>query len=244
MLVLLSVLSPTFMAQVPIFFQEQIQFLRVKNAWKNEKDSLNLLLKSHNIDKKNLQIFIRAFKQEGILEVWVKNKTETKYRKLKSWSICSKSGFLGPKIEQGDRQVPEGVYFIDRFNPSSSYHLSLGISYPNSVDRKRSGAKNPGGDIFIHGYCVTIGCLPMTNEGIEEIYLLSVLARNAGQKNIPIHIFPFRLTQKNMNIADTENSKNWMEFWKNLQEVYNYFDINQEIGNWKCGKSGAYERIL
>ena len=94
MLVLLSVLSPTFMAQVPIFFQEQIRFPRVKNAWKNEEDSINLLLKSHKIDKMNLQIFIRAFKQEGILEVWVKNKTETKYRKLKSWSICSKSGFL------------------------------------------------------------------------------------------------------------------------------------------------------
>jgi murein L,D-transpeptidase YafK len=84
----------------------------------------------------------------------------------------------------------------------------------------------------------------MTNEGIEEIYLLNVLARNAGQKNILIHIFPFRLNQKNMNIADSVKSKNWMSFWKNLQEVYNYFDNKQEIGNWKCGKSGEYERIL
>ena len=244
LLILLNVLSSTIMAQGSNFFQGQIEFLRVKNAWKNEKDSLNLLLKSHNIDKMNMQIFIRAFKQEGILEIWAKNKIETKYRKLKSFNICSKSGELGPKIEQGDKQVPEGVYFIDRFNPSSSYHLSLGISYPNTVDKKRSGAKNPGGDIFIHGYCVTIGCLPMTNEGIEEIYLLSVLARNAGQKNIPIHIFPFRLIQKNMNIVDSVNSKNWMVFWKNLQEVYNYFDNKQEIGNWKCGKSGEYERVL
>ena len=243
LLLILSAYSTTLFCQAPPFFQEQMQFSRVKNAWKNENDSIDILLKEHEIDKKKLQIFIRAFKQEGILEIWAKNKAEKKYRKLKSWNICNQSGELGPKIKQGDRQVPEGVYAIDRFNPSSNFHLSLGISYPNALDRKRSGDKNPGGDIFIHGSCVTIGCLPMSNKGIEEIYLLCMLARNAGQKNIAVHLFPFRLNQKNMNIASSSKFKNWLNFWENLRFIYTYFENNQDPGTWKLGIDGSYELV-
>ena len=114
------------------------------------------------------------------------------------------------------------IYYIDRFNPNSTYHLSLGISYPNSADKIRSKGLNPGGDIFIHGKCVTIGCLPMTDEIIERIYLLAIYSKDSGQKQIPVSIFPFKMTEENLRLAEnTGLGKVWISFWKDLAKHYN-----------------------
>ena len=238
---LLSVLFLSLNGQTTSFFQDQLRYPRVKNAWKKCRSAIETLLSKEQIEQKNMQIFIRAFKNEGQLEVWGKNKTDSKFKKLKTWEICSKSGILGPKLEQGDGQVPEGIYTIDRFNPSSSYHLSLGISYPNATDLKRSKGRLPGGDIFIQGKCVTIGCLPMTDDVMEELYMYAVLARTAGQKSIPVHVFPFRMESDKMNRAhQTILGKKWSTLWKNLQTVYAHFEDNRDPGQWKCGTQGGY----
>ncbi len=138
-------------------------------------------------------IFIRAYKLEATVEIWAAPVFGERYVEVDRLPICAASGRLGPKRMQGDRQVPEGFYHIDRFNPASAYHLSLGVDYPNAVDRARKQPGRPlGGDIFIHGDCVTIGCLPLRDGPIEAVYLAAVAARDAGQRRIPVHIFPCR----------------------------------------------------
>ncbi len=112
-------------------------------------------------------LFIRAFKQEKELEVWAGTR---KLRLVKTYPILAASGVAGPKLQRGDRQVPEGWYHVDRFNPKSRFHLSLGLNYPNQADLVRSAGRDPGDDIFIHGSNVSIGCLAMGDPAIEEIY--------------------------------------------------------------------------
>lgn len=106
------------------------------------------------------------------------------FRLIKDYQICSLSGELGPKRQQGDLQVPEGFYWIDRFNPASNFYLSLGINYPNQFDRILGKSGELGGDIFIHGGCVTIGCIPITDDKIKELYLIAVEAKSNGQDGV------------------------------------------------------------
>src|SRR4051812_10092789 len=99
-------------------------------------------------------LHLRVYKADDALELWARNADDA-FVLVKSYRICARSGGLGPKRGEGDMQVPEGVYAIERFNPNSKFHLSLGLDYPNASDRVR-GARPFGGDIFIHGECVTI----------------------------------------------------------------------------------------
>gem|GEM_PF-5218353 len=147
-------------------------------------------------------LFLRAFKDERTLEIWAADDPAKPMQWIKSYRIAAMSGDLGPKRREGDRQAPEGFYRIqapegfyriDRFNPKSSYHLSLGLNYPNASDRILSDRDRPGSDIFIHGAEVSIGCLAMTDPMIQEIYVMAWDARQAGLKAIPVHIFPTRL---------------------------------------------------
>ena len=135
-------------------------------------------------------IFIRIFKFEQVVELWASDKENSGFRLVKSFSFTDNSGTLGPKRRQGDGQIPEGFYHIDRFNPWSSYYLSLGINYPNKSDRLLKTGIDPGGDIFIHGSDVTIGCIPIGNNSIEELYIIALDVKTGGQREIPVHIFP------------------------------------------------------
>lgn len=110
-----------------------------------------------------------------------------------TYPFCASSGILGPKRKEGDRQIPEGIYYINHFNPVSNFHLSLGINYPNPSDKILSDPAQPGESFYIHGNCVTIGCIPISDDKIKELYILAVEAYNNGQVKIPVHIFPDRL---------------------------------------------------
>ncbi|MEZ4467578.1 MAG: hypothetical protein R3F60_02450 [bacterium] len=142
-------------------------------------------------------IFLRAFKADAVVELWAAPPdAKRRYVKVRSFPVCAQSGVLGPKRRVGDYQVPEGFFTIDRFNPQSSYHLSLGLDYPTIADRARTPrGVSPGGDIFVHGRCVTIGCLPLQDDPMEALYVAAVEARSAGQSHIPVHVFPCRLDQ-------------------------------------------------
>ncbi|MBP6411700.1 MAG: L,D-transpeptidase family protein, partial [Pseudarcicella sp.] len=150
------------------------------------------------------------------------------------------SGIIGPKRAEGDLQVPEGFYHIDRFNPLSSFHLSLGINYPNASD-KILGKEKPGSDIFIHGSDVTVGCVPLTDDKIKEVYALAVQARNGGQKQIEVHIFPFELTDNKLN-RHLENPS--YTFWKSLQKGYLFFESRKKLPKIDVRKDGIYDIIL
>ncbi len=163
-------------------------------------------------------VFIRIFKQEAVLEMWIK--AEGEYRLLKTYKICAYSGTLGPKRKEGDRQAPEGFYSVSRssLNPHSKFHLSFNLGYPNAYDRAH---KRTGSYLMVHGNCVSVGCYAMTDEKIEEIYKLVEKALKQGQKKVQVHIYPFRMTQENM-AAYSHNR--WYDFWANLKEGYDYFE--------------------
>ena len=187
-------------------------------------------------------MYFRAFKKEGVLEVWVKG-WDGRFKKFDDYTSCASSGDLGPKRRQGDEQVPEGFYHISRFNPQSNYYLSLGINYPNQADRINNPNVNRGGSIYIHGSCKTIGCIPLTNEGIKEVYLLAVKAKNSGQGKIPVHIFPFKFN--NILYAQKELDKRsynypLLQFWENLRQGYDHFENYKTIPKVSINSNGKY----
>ena len=176
---------------------------------------------------------------EKIIELWAMSNNDSSFKLIENYEICRMSGVLGPKRKEGDRQVPEGFYYIDRFNPASKFHLSLGINYPNMSDRILGHKKHPGGDIFIHGNCVTIGCIPITDTMIKELYIASVEAKDRGQNTIPVHIFPFKMSPQNMD-SMTRRYKQHETFWENLKSGFMYFENKHIIPNVKVDKRGKY----
>lgn len=135
------------------------------------------------------QIILLGLKQERVLELYAEG-NDGKWRFVRSYPFTAFSGQLGPKLREGDRQIPEGIYGIESLNPNSLYHLSLRVDYPNDFDRARAreeGRTNLGGDIMIHGRAVTIGCIPVGDPAIEELF---VLAAETGIQNIKVIISP------------------------------------------------------
>ncbi len=226
----IGVTSQTFKAT-------QQKAARVKSAYSEKWDGLKMDLAKKGINE-NFELFLRVFKADKVVEVWLKPKAEKEYKLFKTYAICASSGELGPKRMQGDGQVPEGFYSIAVFNPYSSYYLSLGVSYPNASD-KIIGKGNLGGDIMIHGNCVTIGCMPLTDMYIKEVYILAVEARNNGQQTIQVHIFPTKMDEKGMAFLVKENAKH-TDFWKNLKTGYDFFEQKQQLPKVSVDKAGHY----
>jgi murein L,D-transpeptidase YafK len=224
------------------FLTEQKKHERVRTAIKEKQGLIQKELKDHLISIDNLKLLIIAYKDNDLVDIYAKTVKLGTYKKIRSYEVCSRSGQLGPKRQQGDGQVPEGFYHIDRFNPSSSFYLSLGLNYPNLADKRKSKARDLGEDIFIHGSCVTIGCLPMTDNFIKEIYLLAVYARNNGQHKIPVYIFPFRMTDQNMITykAKYKENKELISFWDNLKIGYDKFVKDSKELNIKVTENGDY----
>ncbi|RTQ50173.1 hypothetical protein EJV47_11100 [Hymenobacter gummosus] len=207
------------------FRLEQQRYPRVRAAYAARWPALQAELRRRHLDADRLELYLRAFKIGRRVEVWARNHGQGRYQLLRRYHLAGTSGTLGPKLKSGDGQIPEGCYRVDRYNPSSLYHLSLGLDYPNAHDRAR-GEQDPGGDIFIHGSNVTIGCLPITNDCVEELYVLAVEARAAGQDTLPVHIFPFELNP-------TDLAAHWSSphhaFWATLAPTYQYFEQHHTL---------------
>jgi hypothetical protein len=134
------------------------------------------------------RITLLAIKDEKKLELWTEEADARFF--IRAYPIKAASGIPGPKLREGDRQVPEGIYRLEHLNPNSAYHLSMKIDYPNSFDRQhanREGRTRPGGDIFIHGNAVSIGCLAMGDRVIEELF---TLVARTGTANVKVIIAP------------------------------------------------------
>lgn len=164
-------------------------------------------------------VFIRIFKQSKELEVWMGNADNT-FVLYKTFIICHHSGTIGPKLEEGDRQSPEGFYRVgaSQMNALSEYHLAFNLGYPNRFDRAH---ERTGGALMVHGRCSSIGCFAMTDYYMDEIYTLADRALASGQQEFQVHIFPFRLTPENLA---AQNHSAWLSYWLNLKEGYDYFE--------------------
>jgi murein L,D-transpeptidase YafK len=224
------------------FYQQQNHFPRVRGAISEKTETLDSLLSAQGINTHQFRLFLRAFKHEEMLEVWARNGNSS-YEHIVDYPFCTSSGDLGPKKQQGDGQIPEGLYHIDRFNPYSNFHLSLGLNYPSRADRIRNPVPNPGGAIFIHGACASIGCISITDDKIKELYLLAIRAKAYNNNMIPIYIFPARLeanTLENLKSAYTDSSLHL--FWENLAEFYRYFEANKRLKNVRLNRqTGLWE---
>lgn len=221
------------------FKEAQLKNSRVRAAYSKKWPALKDRLESKSISSSHFDLYLRAFKEENILEAWVKNKADKRYTLLASYPICASSGQPGPKRRQGDGQVPEGFYEISAFQPNSSYHLALKVGYPNKSDRMKATAKDPGGDIMIHGNCVTIGCIPIQDEPIEELYVLAVEAKSRSC-NIKADIFPFRFTEKNNPRILQSSSADVTELWGKLKVAYEHFEGSQLLPKISTDSKGNY----
>lgn len=163
--------------------------------------------------------FIRVFKYENTLEAWLQNPKTKRFELYKTYPICNYSGTLGPKRREGDRQAPEGFYEIGagQMNPWSQYHLSFNLGYPNEYDRAQG---HTGSNLMIHGNCKSDGCFAITDNGIEDVYLIVEASIRAGH-DVPVHIFPFRMTNYNMTMHYGDK---WLPFWQNLKQGYDAFE--------------------
>ena len=181
-------------------------------------------------------VFLRAFKEEGQVELWVRKRDTKKYELFRTWEVAKQSGKPGPKLAQGDGQVPEGFYHVgsSAMKPDSQFHLAFNIGYPNAYDRHHG---RTGDFIMIHGNCVSIGCLAMTDPKIEEIYTLCDAALKNGQTYFRVHLFPFRMTPQRLA---REKDSEWFDFWTNLKEGYDLFE-NDRLPPEADVKSGRYE---
>jgi murein L,D-transpeptidase YafK len=186
--------------------------------------------------KKGSPVYVRIFKQEGTLELWIKRGES--YALYKSFAVCKWSGQLGPKTRTADYQSPEGFYSVSarQLNPHSAYHLAFDVGYPNAFDRRQGST---GSAVMVHGDCKSIGCFAMTNDGIDEIYGIVAAALEGGQHEVPVHIFPFRMTEsaiaresapKTGNVlaflspGDSAPRRDWSPFWRNLKQGYDLFE--------------------
>ena len=188
-------------------------------------------------------IYIRSFKYDRQLEVWVSDSLSSKYKLFKTYKVCMQSGTMGPKRMEGDYQVPEGFYYINEFNPNSKYHLSLGLNYPNASDRILSDSIKPGSAIYIHGNCVSIGCIPIDDFPIEELYVMATAAKYEGQDFIPVHIFPVKYNVKESLAYLNNNIKGntyLQQFNKNIKSCFDYFETQKELPIILVNKNGDY----
>jgi murein L,D-transpeptidase YafK len=179
------------------------------------------LIEQKGMDK-NSPILLRIFKEESELEIWKQNR-QGKFALLKTYPICRWSGELGPKVREGDRQAPEGFYFItpELMNPRSSYYLAFNLGYPNEFDRAHG---RTGAHLMVHGDCSSRGCYAMTDEQIQEIFALARESFDGGQLAFQVQAFPFRMTAKNM--ARHRNNPN-LAFWRMLKEGSDHFELTK-----------------
>lgn len=222
------------------FKTAQLNAKRVKKAYESRYADLKLAVSKAGLDINKIEVYLRIFKKEKELQVWMRNKGDAKFSLFKTYPICASSGELGPKRREGDGQVPEGFYEIESFNPASSYHLSMKVNYPNASDLiKKDAGKRTGGDIMIHGNCVTIGCVPIEDGPIEELYILCVEAKDHKSK-IRSDIFPCKFSKENMNMLNANYSKEKNLFWEPLKEAYVLFEQKKEVPDFKVDKNGNY----
>ena len=207
------------------------------------EDSLKKQFEDKKLQWPPQQIYVRSFKYDRLLEVWVKDDPKTAFKLFKSYRVCMQSGTTGPKRMEGDYQVPEGFYYINEFNPNSNYHLALGLNYPNASDKLLSDSFRPGNSIYIHGSCVSTGCIPISDVPIEELYVMASQVKELGQDFIPVHVFPVKYNVKksfDYLATTTKDNQSLQAFAVTLKAAFDYFESKKQLPVILINKKGEY----
>lgn len=207
------------------------------------EDSLKKQFASKKLQWPASEMYVRSFKYDRQLEVWVKTEDKETFKLFKTYKVCMQSGSMGPKRFEGDYQVPEGFYYINEFNPNSNYHLALGLNYPNVSDKILSDSLHPGNEIYIHGNCVSTGCIAISDAPIEELYVLANSVKEHGQDFIPVHVFPIKYNVKKsfeyLAQASKENQP-LQRFAIILKMAFDYFEEKKKLPAILVNKKGEY----
>lgn len=219
--------------------------LKVSNIASRMQDTLKKQFAAKKLSWPPKEMYVRSFKYDRVLEIWVKGDSSKQFKLFKSYRVCMQSGTMGPKRMEGDYQVPEGFYYINEFNPNSNYHLALGLNYPNTSDKILSDSLHlrPGGDIYIHGDCVSTGCIPINDVPIEEVYMLATYVKAQGQDFIPVHVFPINYNVKKSFeyfAQATKDNQPLQRFAITLKDAYDYFETYKELPIIMIDKGGQY----
>jgi murein L,D-transpeptidase YafK len=163
-------------------------------------------------------VMLRLFKLESQLELWVEK--DGRFVRFATYPICLWSGRLGPKVKEGDRQAPEGFYTVsaEQLNPNSRWHRAFNLGYPNEFDKAKG---RDGSFIMVHGGCSSIGCFAMTDPVVDELWRIVTAALDKGEGRVPVHVFPFRMTEANLK---ARRSDQWAGFWADLKKGHDLFE--------------------
>lgn len=222
---------------------QDINYPKVRNAFDEKVPYLEQLFKEKNLKFPPEKILLTAYKEEMVFELWACSETNSlKFTLISKYKFTKLSGKPGPKRKEGDKQVPEGFYYINRFNPESKYYLALGTNYPNKSDKILGDKNAPGSDIFIHGSDKSVGCIPLGDDKIKEVYVMADIARHSGQKEIPVYIFPCRMEDNKIKELKNKGEVNsdTIKLWNNLKTGYDIFMKNFEEINYITDDKGNY----
>ena len=166
--------------------------------------------------------FIRIFKQEKRLEVWMQPAGGA-FKLFQSYDICYHSGRLGPKLAEGDHQAPEGFYRVglQQLNPNSRHHLAFNLGFPNAYDESLG---RTGSVLMVHGGCTSTGCYAMTDPIVDRIYAIVEAALLGGQEAVDIHAMPFVMSDAALSALEPQP---WLDFWRNLKQGYDLFEADR-----------------
>lgn len=215
----------------------------VSSAYSKVEDSLRKQFETKKIAWPPQQLYVRSFKYDRQVEVWVKGTAEKPFQLFKTYRMCMQSGTIGPKRMEGDYQMPEGFYYINEFKPNSNFHLALGLNYPNASDKVLSDSHRPGGDIYIHGGCVSTGCIAISDQPIEELFILTSHAKQQGQDFIPVHVFPVKYNVKKSfeYLAQaTKENQTLQKFAISLKSAFDKFEEKKQLPLILVNKKGEY----
>jgi murein L,D-transpeptidase YafK len=180
---------------------------------------LDARLAAHGV-RLGVPVVLRIFKLDSELELWVEK--NGRFVRFATYPICLWSGRLGPKLKEGDKQAPEGFYTValEQLNPNSRWHRAFNLGYPNAFDEAQG---RYGSFLMVHGGCSSIGCYAMTDPVVDELWQFVTAALEQGQARVPVHVFPFRMTDRNLA---ARKGQRWGSFWTDLKRGYDMFEAS------------------
>jgi len=209
---------------------------RTARAFREKDAVVEKLFADAGVEFPPRQLMLRGFKAERHLEVWAATARTGPLTHIATYEICYASGDAGPKRRQGDSQVPEGFYHLDYFNKRSNFHLSFRVNYPNASDEILGYRANLGSAIMIHGDCVSIGCLAMSDERIEELWVMT-RSMNKLKRRVYVHLFP---TRDLAGLIEEEADSRHRAFWKNIKVGHDLFEATKKLPNVRVDRKGVY----
>lgn len=194
----------------------------IANYGLKQEPRLRALFSKAKIQYPPKDIALLAFKKEQSIQLWAKNQSNA-WKYVHTYPLTAFSGRLGPKLKESDGQIPEGIYRLTTFNPFSSFHLSMMINYPNNFDRlqaSKDGRNKLGGNIFLHGKSLSVGCLAVGDTGIDQLFML---AHRVGLNHIQMIIAPNDL-RKAKPATNTFAQPRWLpELYKQIGTALKQF---------------------